>query len=162
MNGAISKARHRLIRREVPGPWRRTAMPPSVGLSRFRVLRFRYVVFELIQHRLILGAQPCRGLHGHPGRHGVARIAPAPRLQLAQDGVEFGVKRLHRGLDPAQLAQLVEDLLDLTGKLRHPGFATPATGAAWSGSRARLGPPGRAILGRFRSRFGAGRRGIRG
>ena len=107
-------------------------------------------------------AQRCRGLHGHPGRHGVARIAPAASLYLAQDGVEFGVKRLHRGLDPAQLTQLVEDLLDLTGKLRRAGFATPATGAAWSGSRAGLGPPGRALLGRFRSRFGAGRRGIRG
>ena len=52
------------------------------------------------------------------------------------------VKRLHGGMDSAQLVQLIKDLLDLTGELRRAEFATPAAGAAWSGCRARLGPPG--------------------
>ena len=107
--------------------------------------------FELLQHRLILGAQRCRGLHGHPGRHGVARIAPAPSSTWRKTASSLASSACIAVWIPRSSLSCVEDLLDLPGELRHAGFATPAAGAAWSGSRARLGPPGRALLGRFRA-----------
>ena len=103
---------------------------PLVGPLWFHALRRRPLVFEFIQHRLILGAQRCRGLHGHPGRHGVARIAPAPSLHLAQDGVEFGVKRRTAVWIPRSSLSWSRNLLNLPGELRRSGFATTTTGIA--------------------------------
>src|SRR2546423_1686533 len=78
---------------------------PSVERPWLRVFRRRSLVFELLQHRLILGAQRCRGLHSHAGRYGVTRIALARSADLTQHGVELSAERLHRDRDAAQLAQ---------------------------------------------------------
>ena len=75
-----------------------TLCAASVGPPRFPVFAMRHVLFELLQHRLVLRAQGRRRLHRHPGRHGVTRIALVPSALLLQDdGVELGAERLQRG-----------------------------------------------------------------
>jgi hypothetical protein len=81
----------------------------------------------------------------------------------AQHGVELGAERLHRGLDAAQRAQLVQDPLHLPGECLGGGAATTlAAGPPRHRSGGGLGdaPHRRALGWRFRLPFGAGKRGL--
>jgi hypothetical protein len=139
------------------------AMWPLVGRARFRIFDLRHLVFKLLQHGLFLSAQGRRGLHGHPGRYGVTRIALPLSADLSQHGLELGGESLDGGLDLAQLAQLVEDLLHLLGERLRAGVDTPspARRPARGSGGALGGGPQRAFLSwRFHLPFGAGTRGL--